>query len=102
MCMPIEVYFDYMSQAIAEEFRAPAPEPICETALAYEYLSDSDTCNDIWRDWDYFCAKNWTVECDWAQKNIANWIKLDAPTEECFTQDAREYFSDSDVCNEAW
>jgi len=77
------------------------------TEDAYYESSDSKACNDAWKGWNDFCDANFGREdCDavWSASMDAM-IEIQralAPPEECGTEDAYYYRSDSKVCNDAW
>jgi len=48
---------------------APRPTGECLTKAAYNYQSEDDNCNAIWRAWDLQCV-DWTDACTEAEAEV--------------------------------
>jgi len=75
----------------------PYIERECLTKAAYNYQSEDDYCNDIWRAWDQQCEKDLTDACFEAEAEVwgvAAWAP--PPTCAFMTRD------NDQVCRDSW
>ena len=49
--------------------------------LSYDYKSENEKCNDVWRQWDEYCWVYWSDECEQAEMTIWHDEEED---EECY------------------
>ena len=62
-----------------EDWFVTAPSSVgCDYWDAYLYISDDETCNQVWKDWDMMCAGNdgdMATECS-NEENFTNSLNL--------------------------
>ena len=87
-------------------FQASQPDEVCFTNDAFKYESDSEVCNNSWRDWDAFCSNDWTDECEAVETSVYHIMaqnhKAPQPDEFCYTVNDDNFEFGHEVCNDAW